>query len=247
MLIVSTWLWGNKFNIDDVAKLRAGVKRNLKQPHRFVLVTDDLYRKGLKDPKLFGDAAGSRLDIEVVPIIRDMHLTKIRGCFARLRMFDPEWQWASSFDDKFVCIDLDTVITGPLDPLFDRPEPFVIMQGGNSSNPCPYNGALMMLRPGAYPEVWSDFNLEKMGEIPFYEFPDDQGWLWHKVPNAAGWKCGRGSGVFVFHKPGWPGWSTKDGVSGDPLPDGARLVTFSGWRTPKRFENLVWVRNNWRV
>jgi hypothetical protein len=144
------------------------------------MVTDDIYRKGI----------GDLCDIEVIPLVRDIELTKINGCFARLRMFDPEWQWIARVDECLVNIDLDTVITGPLDPLFDRPEPFVIMQKGNASNPCPYNGALMMIRAGAHPEVWTDFSLEAAAETAHYEFPDDQGWIWHKMPNAAGWKCG---------------------------------------------------------
>lgn len=230
MLTVSTWLWGQKFGHDDVAKLFAGVRRNLKQPARFIAVSEwELYID----------------DVECVPI-RDIGLTKIKGCFARLRMFDPRWQQDYKIEDRLALIDLDTVITGPLDPLFDRPESFVIMQGGNASNPCPLNGALQMLRAGAHPEVWSDFSVNAASNVPFFEFPDDQGWLWHKLPAAAGWKCGAESGVFVFHKPGWPGWkSTRDSTPNDNLPKGARLVTFSGWRNPKRFEHLDWVKKNW--
>jgi hypothetical protein len=149
-------------------------------------------------------------------------------------------------DDQIVNIDLDTVITGPLDPLFDRPEPFVIMQKGNASNPCPFNGALMMLRAGAHPEVWSDFSLEAAAKTAHYEFPDDQGWLWHKLPKAAGWKCGPETGVFVFRKPGWPSFDRKMKRGGDDLPKGARLVTFSGGRSPAKYEHLDWIKANWR-
>jgi hypothetical protein len=149
--------------------------------------------------------------------------------------------------DRIVCIDLDTVITGALDPLFDRPEPFVIMQKGNASNPCPYNGALMMIRAGAHPEVWTDFSLEAAAETAHYEFPDDQGWIWHKIPNAAGWKCGSETGVFVFRKPGWPSFDRKMKRGRDDLPKGARLVTFSGGRSPQKYEHLDWVKQNWRA
>ncbi len=235
MLTVCTWLWGKKFSVDDVRKLRDGIARHLVQPHRFLLVTDDMYRPAI-------DGMSTE---DVIPIIRDLDLTKVKGCFARLRMFDPEWQHQSGVTDRLVCIDLDTIITGQLDPLFDRPEPFVIMQGGNSANPCRYNGALMMLRPGYRPDVWSDFSIEAARKVPFYEFPDDQGWLWHKIPDSAGWMCGKESGVYVFHKPGWPGW-TKNGLIGDDeLPIDARLVTFSGWRSPARFSHLDWVKEHW--
>jgi hypothetical protein len=76
-LVVTTWLWGHgKYDLDDVAKLRAGVARHLKEPHRFVCVSDRDFRLP---------------DVEMVPIW-DVELTKVTGCFARLRMFDPAWQ-----------------------------------------------------------------------------------------------------------------------------------------------------------
>lgn len=222
MLAVCTWKWGDKFGLDDVAKLAAGLRRNLKQPHRFICFSDRRFSlEGVEDG-----------------IIQDIALTKVRGCFARLRMFDPVWQrgWCSG---RLVCIDLDTIITGPLDLLFDRPEPFVITQGANAVNPCPFNGALMMLRAGAHPEVWSDFSLDAAKKIPHHEFPDDQGWLHHKIPDAAGWKVGPEHGVYVYQKPGWPG-----GKAETKLPDGARLVTFIN-KTPRDVVHLDWVKEHW--
>jgi hypothetical protein len=223
MLTVCTWFWGDKFNASDVAKLQAGVSRNLKAEHQFVAITDQ--------PR--------KLQCGAWPIVdADRALLAIKGCFARLRMFDPNWQRAHGIvhGDRLACIDLDTVITGPLDPLFDRYESFVIMQDGNASNPCRFNGALQLLRAGWHREVWDDFSIEAASRVPFYAFPDDQGWLWHKLPTAAGWKCGRESGVYVFQKPGWPG--------GTALPDGARLVTFIN-KTPRDIEHLDWVKRNW--
>lgn len=225
MLTICTFLWGTKFNPSDVAKLAAGVKRHLQQPYEFALINAN----GLIDPGR---------DVNHVWPLVDAELTKIKGCFARLRLFDPAWQKQYAISDRLVCIDLDTVITGPLDPLFDRPEPFVIMQGGNSANPNPYGGALMMLRPGAHANVWSQFSLDAASKVPFHEFPDDQSWLHAKIPNAAGWQVGQSSGVYCFRKPGWP--------DGDDLPAGARMVTFRGNNQPAKYEHLDWVKENSR-
>jgi hypothetical protein len=222
MIAVCTWLWGDKFGLDDVARLFSAVRRNLAQPARLLVISE-------WNISLDG--------VECIPI-RDLRLTKIKGCYARLRAFDPQWQADYGIADRLATIDLDTVITSSLDPLFDRPEPFVIMQKGNAANPCPFNGALQLLRAGAHPDVWGDFNVAAAAKAPFYEFPDDQGWLWHKLPNAAGWVCGPGSGVYVFRKPGWPQGS-------DALPEGARLVTFSGKRSPRKFIDLDWVGKHW--
>lgn len=228
MLVVCTWLWGDRLTINDVAKLLRGVSRHLKQDHRFALITDDPFK-----------APGC----EVWNIRReDRDLLKMKGCFARLRMFDPEFQRKVGLNDgdRVVTIDLDTVITGPLDPLFDRPEPFVIMQGANASNPCPFNGALQMLRPGYRPDVWSDFSLDAAAKVPFHSFPDDQGWLHAKIPDAAGWKVGPEHGVYVYAKPGWPG-----GKANSDLPEGARLVTFIN-KHPSDVAHLDWVKEHWR-
>lgn len=151
-------------------------------------------------------------------------------------MFDPVWQERNGIADRLINFDLDTVITGPLDPLFERTEPLVIMQGANKVNPCPFNGALMMLRPGAHPEVWSDFTVDRAYAVPFYEFPDDQGWIHHKVPGAAGWQVGPEHGVYVYKKRGWP--------EGDALPSGARLVTFVN-NDPAKLTHLDWVKEHW--
>ncbi len=240
MLTIATWLWGSKFNPDDVARLVSGINRHLRRRHRIACVTDD--------PSKVPQGCEAWLIPDA-----DRHLLTVKGCFARLRMFDPVWQASHDVGagDRIVCIDLDTVVTGPLDPLFDRPEPFVIMQGANAANPCPFNGALQMLRAGYRPDVWTDFSLEAAAKVPFHSFPDDQGWLHHKMPDAAGWKVGAEHGVYVYAKPGWPmiefdDISQKDVVhkfSGG-LPAGARLVTFIN-KHPSEFKHLDWVHEHW--
>ncbi len=225
MLTITTWKWGEKYNLDYVRRLSAGLRRHLWQGYQFICVTDDKRVENIPGVTRWP--------------ISDHRLTEIRGCYARLRMFDPAWQKSHNIKDRIVCIDLDTVITGPLDALFCRSETFLILQGANSSNPNPFNGSLMMLRPGFHAEVWTDFNLETAAQVPYYDFPDDQGWLWHKLPGASGWESGPHSGVYAFKKPGWP--------RGDNLPIGARMVAFPGWRDPSRFMDLSWVREHWRV
>ncbi len=191
MLFIVTWMWGTKYGPEDVRKLRDGVSRHLKQEYKFSLNA---------------------------PAPEDYDL--IAGCFCRLRIFNRGWQVSRGIKegDRLVNMDLDSVVTGSLDALFNRPETFMILQGANAANPCPFNGSLMMLRAGYHQEVWSDFSLEKAKQIPFYEFPDDQGWLHHKLPHAAGWKVGAPSGIYAYQKPGWP--------KGDNLPADARIVAF---------------------
>lgn len=210
--MVCTWMWGDKYTNGYVDKLQAGLVRHMKQEYQF--------RVFMPDPD-------------------DMPLTEIPGCFARLRMFDLAWQDRQGLkaSDQLVCLDLDNIITRSLDTLFVRSEPFVILQGANSMNPCPFNGSVMMLRAGSHPEVWSDFSLEAASKMPFFEFPDDQGWLHHKLPNAAGWQCGPRSGIYAYGKRHWP--------PGSNLPKDAKMVAFFGRRDPSQYLHVPWVKAHW--
>jgi len=227
MLTICTWLSGDAYSLEDVAKLKRGIDRHLKQPYRFMLITE--HEREVPEFLCTG---------WLCPI-QDRYLLDHKGCFVRLRMFDPEWQKELEIDDRLVCMDLDSVVTRNLDALFDRPEPFVILGGVNAMNPCPFNGSLMMIRPGAHPEVWSDFSLKAVQNMPCYQFPDDQQWIAKKVPAAATWRAGRTSGVFGFRK---PGWYTRE----ESLPHEARLVVFPGWRKPSKFLNLPWIQEHWK-
>lgn len=206
-----TWSWGSKYGPEYVQRLANGVYKHLHREFRFLVVH---------------------------PQAEDEHLTKIPGCLARLRTFDPAWQEGNGIHkgDRIVCMDLDLIITGSLCALFDRPEPFLILQGANSINPCKFNGSMWLLEAGYRPDVWSDFSYEAAAKVPWYAFPDDQSWLFHKIPDAAGWEAGY-NGVYAFHKPGWP--------KGDDLPAGARVVAFPGFRDPSQFVHLPWVKQHW--
>ena len=224
MLTICTWLWGNKYDVSYVDKLFASINRNISQPIRRMLVTererDIILPEGVERHA-----------------IKDPELCSVKGCFARLRMFDHGWQHNRGIKDRLVCIDLDAVVTGRLDPLFDCPDDFMIVRGVNASNPCPYNGSLMMLRAGTNGHVWTEFSLAAAAKVPFDSFPDDQGWLAAKVPNSRGWTSS--DGVYAFQKPGWP--------KGDALPSNARVVAFPGWRDPSKFVQLSWIQQHWMM
>jgi hypothetical protein len=225
MLAICTWLWGDKYTVEDVYKLKRGIDRHLNETYRFLVMTER--ERNWSPPQGIERHA-----------IKDPELLKHQGCFARLRMFDYGWQQNRKLDDRLVCLDLDVVIVGALDVLFDRKETFIILGGANSMNPCPFNGSVMMVAPGHHGELWSDFSLEAAQKIPFYKFPDDQGWIAHKLPDAPTWPCGRKSGIYAFMKPGWQ-------FNHHLLPQNARIVAFPGARQPGDFKNLDWVKKNW--
>ncbi len=230
-LHICTWLWGNAYGEHYVRRLAAAVHRNLNEAHRFICFTD-----------------GTRHLPEINQYqIPNTELTQVKGCFARLRLFDPSLQEKVCIKpgDRVVNLDLDLVVTGNLDGLLDRKDDFTILAGINSTNPCPYNGSVWMLRAGARPDVWNDFSVEnyKRLGVPFHQFPDDQGWFNYKMPNSGAW--GPATGVYGFRKKGWT--LGRDGSpAGEALPPGAKIVCFPGWRDPSKFTNIGWVRDNWR-
>lgn len=207
-LIVATFSWGTKYGPEYPARLLRAVNEHLRTDHDFRLFRRD------KDP-----------------------LTEVPGCFARLRLFDPLWCEAAGLKpgDRVLVLDLDLIVTGDIAPLFEGPEPFRILQGCNSSNPCPMNGSVWRLDIGHRPDVWTDFSLEAAAKVPHDKFPDDQAWFAHKMPDAG--KFGPEDGVYAMHKPGWP--------RGEALPKNARIVAFPGWRDPSGFAHLGWVKQHW--
>lgn len=211
-LNIVTFRWGEKYGPEYVNKLHAGIDHNLTEDYRFCVLH---------------------------PLPEDEYLTKMPGCFARLRLFDPEFQRLCGFQegDRIVCMDLDLIVTGSLDGLFDREEPFTILQGVNTSNPCPMNGSLWTLRAGYRPDVWHEFSPELAAKVPFHEFPDDQAWFADMMPDAGSF--GPEDGVYAFMKRGWP--------KGEQLPRNARIVAFPGWRDPSQYTRLDWVQQHWRA
>jgi hypothetical protein len=228
-LNICTWMWGYAYQDYYIRRLANSVHRNLTRPHKFICFTD----------------RSRHLPGIIQHEIRDKDLIEIKGCFARLRLFDPYYLEEIGIErgEKIVNLDLDLVVTGPLDPLFDGDAEFTILQGINSTNPCPYNGSAWMFRAGTRPDVWDDFSLLTYAarKVPFHSFPDDQGWFWHKFPKAAAW--GPGNGVYGFKKVGWSPKESSDSVS---LPPNAVMVAFPGWRDPSKFTNLDWVQKHWQ-
>ena len=79
-----------------VYKLRNGVARHYRKPHRFVCITDEPLP-----------------DVECLPLWSDF--AELGGCYRRLKLFDPAIK--DLLGPRFAAIDLDCVITGNLEPI----------------------------------------------------------------------------------------------------------------------------------
>lgn len=234
MLSVVTFKWTpapgyrSVFGAAAVNALSRMVARHYHAPHRFLCVTDD--------------ATGLAPEVEAIPLWNDFatipspHGGQNPSCYRRLRVFAPDI--AALLGDRFVCVDLDTVITGDVAPLWDRPEPFVIW--GETDPRSFYNGSMFLLTAGARTQVYERFNPATSPQTAKAagKFGSDQGWISYCL--------GRGEAM----------WSRQDGVysyrvhvrpNGGQLPADARMVMFHGRVDPwsKEAQQLPWVQEHW--
>lgn len=164
------------------------VRRNLSMPHEVACVTD--MPEGI-DPSIRIIAPPGDFD--------GLQTPKWGGtrpsCYRRLAMFRRDA--AEIFGERFVCMDLDSVIGGPLDPLFDRKDDLVLFNGTGPGRP--YNGSMMLIRAGCRPQVYDEFTPERAAEASEKFVGSDQAWLAYIL--GAGEKTwGEADGVY-WHGP----------------------------------------------
>jgi hypothetical protein len=219
----------SRFSGHHVNVLASMIARNYARPYRFVVITDD-------SSDIVDDGK-----VEAFELWHDHSMVRNpsgRGnpsCYRRLRLFAPDP--GAFLGRRFVCLDLDCVITGDLVPLFDRPDDFVIWKSNTSSNP--YNGSMFMLRAGMRPQIWMDFDpgLSPVQTRRAGLFGSDQAWLAYKLgPNEATWSSK--DGVYSY----------RADIGGNALPADARIVFFHGNIDPWHAEaqRRPWVREHWK-
>lgn len=234
MLSVVTFKWKPRpgyrstFTAAHVNILRRMVARHYATPHRFVCVTDD--------------ATGLDPAVAVVPLWSDFatvpspHGGHNPSCYRRLKVFSADI--AAVLGERFVCLDLDTVIVGDCAPLFDRPEDFVIW--GETDPRSFYNGSLFLLRAGTRRQVYDRFDPKTSPRLAFKagKFGSDQGWISYCLGKGEA-MFGRQDGVYSFRVHLAP--------RGGALPADARMVMFHGKIDPDSVaaQRLPWVREHY--
>lgn len=234
MITILCWQWnepGNRtYTPSHVNVLASMFKRHLTLPHRVVCISDE---------------AGFSGDVCVIPTpAKALELAKLKtlegahfpSCFRRLWLFSDE---ARILGERVLLTDIDVVLTGNIDHLFDAPdEPFIgwrpLARWGDKKR---IGGGLYLMRTGAYTEVWNGFR----GEESMLEARQagyrgsDQAWLSYKLADKVP-VFGDDSGLY----------SIRDLADGrKPLPTDACLVQFNGVKKPWQ-SNLSWVKENWR-
>jgi hypothetical protein len=240
MLQVVTFLWNDpkyrwnatyRLEHTHVRRLFGGVSRYLKIPHETVLVTDT--------PEAI-DPVYCHAD-RVIKLWPD--LREYGGCYTRLRAFAKDMR--EIIGQRFVWLDLDAVITGPLDTLFNRPEPFIAWKDVHP--PTPYCGSMVMMNAGARAHVWE----QARRIIPMRVTAPGQ-WCHRRYIGTdqafIGQALGRGEAT----------WTPADGVynwraeivrkHNGALPDNARIVFFTGPSDPSMASvraTSPWITEHW--
>lgn len=194
MLTLLTWFWKQDrsrvtYRAEHVNTWAAMIRRNITMPHRVACVTD--IPEGI-DPSIEIIAPpGDFLDIT-----NPKWANGKPQCYRRLSMFRRDA--AEIFGERIVCMDLDCVIGGSLDPLFDRKDDLVLFKG--TSRTRPYNGSMMLIRAGCRPQVFDDFNQAAALESGRKFCGSDQAWLMHKLgPREKVWD--ERDGVYWYGAP----------------------------------------------
>lgn len=216
-LTVLSWYWKQdggraEYGPECVNRWAAMVRRHLTMPHRIACVTDH--------------PEGIDRNVEIIAPPSEFADIRIPSwgarkpqCLRRISMFRPDA--AEIFGERFVCMDLDCVIAGPLDPLFDIPDDFRIM-GSTAPTQRPYNGSMVLMTAGARSQVYTEFTPERAVMAGQHFLGSDQAWIGF----CLGWNERK--------------WTAEDGVVwysphySNGVPDTTRVMFFPG--TPKPWQ-----------
>lgn len=230
---VIVWKWHtpgyrSTFGPETVNIFRRMVARNYPFQHRVICVTDD--------------SRGIDAGIDILPLWNDFPGLQPYGgpshpnCYRRLRLFHPDAaQW---FGERYVSVDLDSVVTGDLTSVWNRPEDVVLW--GNTHKTTHYNGSMVLMTAGARPQVWETFDPKTSpGQArDAGQLGSDQGWMSYVLgPGEAMWT--QRDGVYSYRNDIRP-----TGV----FPTDARLVLMHGQVDPWTpfAQRMEWVHTHYR-
>lgn len=196
------------------------VNRNLSLPHRFVCATNN--------------ATGIDKEINIVPL--EETFIGLGNAYPKLAGFRPDA--AKLFGDRLCIIDLDAVVVGSLDPLFNRDDDFIIwkdvLAAGQPAR-FKYNTSFVLMDAGARSKVWQTFSPNGSRRIIAAErrCGSDQAWVSHCLDGEKIWN----------EKDGVLSWRFQ--VKGKPLPANAKIIFFHGPQKPWQMPNDPLVKRFW--
>lgn len=214
----------SKFPPAAIATLHAMLTRHYHAPFEMLCITDepDQVPDGVRKLRLWKDHGN----------LPSPHGFGYPSCYRRLKIFSAE---AKDFiGPRFVCLDLDIVITADVTALFDQPHE--LRMYGDTARGTPYNGSIIQHVAGTRRRVWEEFNPARSPRLGLRQnyIGSDQAW------------------IAVCVGPNEPKFTAKDGVfsyrneirpRGGALPTEARMVIMHGHHDP--WDEHIRARHDW--
>jgi hypothetical protein len=201
------------------------VRRNTARPLRFLCFTDD--------------AAGLDPAIEALPL-PDVPLPESH----RWRPWRKIALWGKEVADvsgDFLFLDLDLVVTGPIDAFFDfRPEEtYCVIENWTQAGEGIGNTSVFRLRAGAHAEVFDVLAADPRATVA--RFRNSQTFVSRTISRMAYWPAEWCVSFKHTLLPRWP----LNFVRTAPLPRETRIVCFTGYPNPDHARDGIWPTATW--
>lgn len=178
---IITWKWNqagfrHAYTAEHVNRLADAIRVNLHgKEHRLLCVTDE----------------SSGIKIDTFPLWNNFEKMSnqsgkhLPSCYRRLRLFDPVMQHEMGIrkGDRIISIDLDTLVTGPLEEIIMRKDRFVGWAVRGHYHPRVFNGSYWAFNASDLTHMWSEFNPEMSPTVTLKAgfYGSDQSWLSYKL------------------------------------------------------------------
>lgn len=217
------------------------VRKHLGAEHRIICVTDE--PEGIEAPT------------ETFPLWDDHSALKnatgahLPSCYRRLRLFDRETQEVMGIaaGERIVSLDLDSIVLGPLDDLFDRIEKSGCVFAGwgvrGVYHQTVYNGSFWTFTAGKHMQkLWSSFDPKESPRLCLQKsfLGSDQAWLSMNFTSRVD--------ALPIRFPDFASYPREVKRSGT-LDRRTKIVFFHGARKPwhqVELRSQPWITNHWR-
>jgi hypothetical protein len=186
MLHVVIWKWApgvgveRHYNALHVNHLAHALRAQTSLQMRVVCVTDEPYG----------------IDCETYPLWKDCDQLKnatkahLPSCYRRLKLYDwrTQQQMGMHRGDRIAGLDLDTLVTGPLDEIWRAKGRYVGWLLAGSQHDHVYNGSFQMFDAGDLTHIWDKFDPDKSpreAAAAGYR-GSDQAWLSYNLVDRPG-------------------------------------------------------------
>jgi hypothetical protein len=219
--------WGPLYGAHYANRLHAMASRHMRRPFRFVCFTDD--------------ATGLNAGVEAMPIpALRIDAPYENTPWRKLALYQPA---LGDLQGPALFMDLDVVVTGPLDPLFDHPGDYCIIHNWTHPDRIVGNSSVFRFEVGSKTELVDTF-LSQPTQHWVDLYRNEQAFLSHVL----------GRERLTYWPADWCVSFKKHCLPRRPLqwvlpssvPDGARVVVFHGHPNPDEALEGRWPGGWWK-